>query len=357
MKKLKIAVIGQGRSGRNIHGAYFKRADNLCYDVAVVVEASAARRERALKEYPGCEVCADYADLFARKDIDLVVNAAYSHRHYDITRDLLLHGMNVLVEKPFARNYYECTDLMRIAKEQGVVLAVFQQSFFAPYYTGTKAFLKTGKLGSVTQVNIRFNGFARRWDWQTLQCMLGGGVYNTGPHPLGLALDFLDFDENARVAYAQLARAFTSGDGEDCAKIILTAPGKPVIDIEVNSNDAFSEGYILKVFGTRGTYQCTMDSYKAKYVVPGENPDYAPIREFLQDEQGLPVHCKENLIVHEEEAAFDGEVFKAGTQYFYNMLYDTLAHGAPLTITPEQAAEIIRVIEAIHAQSPLPAMF
>jgi len=357
MKKLKIAIIGQGRSGRNIHGAYFKREDNIYFEVAVVVEKDAARRERALIEHPGCEVCADYSELFTRKDLDLVVNAAYSHRHYDVTRDLLLHGFNVLVEKPFARNYYECTDLMRIAKEKGVVLAVFQQSFLAPYYTGTKEFLKTGKIGDVLQVNIRFNGFARRWDWQTLQCMLGGGVYNTGPHPIGLALDFLDFDPHATVAFSKLARAFTSGDGEDCAKIILTAPGKPVIDVEVNSNDAFSEGYTLKIFGTRGTYQCNMDAYKAKYFVPGENPDHAPIRKFLQDENGLPVYCKETPVVHEEEAPFNGEVFKAGTQYFYQMLYDTLANGAPLTITPDMAAQIIRVIETVHAQNPLPTLF
>lgn len=357
MKKLRLAIIGQGRSGRNIHGAYYKRPDNTHFEVAYVVEADAARRERALEEYPGCEAFADYTALFGRADIDLVVNAAFSHRHYDITRDLLLHGFNVLVEKPFARNYYECTDLMRIAKEKGVVLAVFQQSFLAPYYTGTKAFLMTGKIGDVQQVNIRFNSFARRWDWQTLQCMLGGSVYNTGPHPIGLALDFLDFDPNATVAYSKLSRAFTGGDGEDCAKIILTAPGKPVIDIEINSNDAFSEGYTLKVFGSRGTYQCNMDTYKAKYIVPGENPDHAPVREFLQDENGLPVYCKEKLVVREEEQAFDGEVFKAGTQYFYAMLYDTLANGKPLTITPEQAAQIIGVIETVHAQNPLPALF
>lgn len=357
MKKLKLAIIGQGRSGRNIHGAYYKRADNTLFEVAVVVEEDAARRERALAEYPGCEVCADYTELFEKKEIDLVVNAAFSHRHYDITRDLLLHGMHVLVEKPFARNYYECTDLMRIAKEKGVVLAVFQQSFLAPYYTGTKAFLKTGKIGDVLQVNIRFNGFARRWDWQTLQCMLGGSVYNTGPHPIGLGLDFLDFDAQACVAYSKLSRAFTSGDGEDCAKIILTAPGKPVVDIEINSNDAFSEGYTLKVFGTRGTYQCNMDRYKAKYIVPGENPEHAPIKEFLKNEEGLPVYCTEKLIVHEEEKPFDGEVFKAGTQYFYQMLYAALTGSKPLEITPEQAAQIIRVIETVHAQNPLPALF
>lgn len=357
MKKLKVAIIGQGRSGRNIHGAYFKRPDNDLYDVALVIETSAARRERALKEYTGCEVCADYTALFARKDIDLVVNAAYSHRHYDITRDLLLHGMNVLVEKPFARNYYECTDLMRIAREQGVVLAAFQQSFLAPYYTGTKEFLKTGKIGDIIQVNIRFSGFARRWDWQTLQCKLGGSVYNTGPHPIGLGLDLLDFDENACVACSRLARAFTSGDGEDCAKIILTAPGKAIVDIEINSNDAFGEGYTLKVFGTRGTYQCNMNTYKAKYILPGENPAHAPVKEFLQDQDGLPVYCSENLVVHEEEAAFDGEVFKAGTQYFYQMLHETLAHGAPLAITPEHAAQIIRVIETVHAQNPLPTIY
>ena len=198
MKKLRLAVIGQGRSGRNIHGAFFKSEANTMYEVAVVAELDPERRERALAEYPGCEVIADYRDLFGRDDIDLVVNASYSDLHYPITKELLANGFNVLVEKPFARNYYECCELINLAKAKNVTLAVFQQSLYAPYYKEVKKGIDSGILGEITQINLRNNGFARRWDWQTLQMKMGGSVYNTGPHPIGAALCFTGWDDNTR---------------------------------------------------------------------------------------------------------------------------------------------------------------
>ena len=176
MEKLKLAIIGQGRSGRNIHGRFYKSEKNDIFEVIAVVEADALRRDRALEEYPGCEVFATYQELFGRKDLDLVVNASYSEMHYETTKDLLQHGFNVLVEKPFARNYYECSDLIKTAKDNGVILAVFQQSFFAPFYTAAKKVLESGKLGDIKQISIRYNNFARRWDWQTLQSKMAGNV-------------------------------------------------------------------------------------------------------------------------------------------------------------------------------------
>ena len=241
MKKLKTAVIGQGRSGRDIHGKFFKSEENVYIDVAAVIERDADRRERALKEYPGCEVMEDYRELYGRDDIELVVNASYSNEHYSITKDLLSHGFNVVVEKPFARNYYECSDLIKTADDNGVTLAVFQQSFLAPYYIAAKEAADSGMLGDIKQVSVHFNGFARRWDWQTTQVMMGGGIYNTGPHPIGIGLAFLDFDDRFKVEYSKLGLGLTSGDAEDYAKIILSAPGKPVIDVEVSSIDAFSD--------------------------------------------------------------------------------------------------------------------
>lgn len=356
MRKLKLAVIGQGRSGRDIHGKFYKSEANDIYEVAAVVEADEERRVRALKEYPGCEVFTDYRELFGKEELDLVVNATYSQQHYEITKDLLLHGFNVLLEKPMARNYYECSDLIRIAEEKKLVLAVFQQTFYAPFYTTTKEILETGKLGELLQVNITYSGFARRWDWQTLQSKMAGSVYNTGPHPVGLALDFLDFDDDARVAFSKLNCALTSGDGEDYAKIIMTAPGKPVVDMEINSTDAFSN-YNLKIQGTKGTYQCTTSDYKMKYIVDGENPERPVIEEFLKNEEGLPMYCSEKLVTHEEEGKFEGDVFGVGVEKFYRMLYNTLTTGAPLEVTPMHAAKIINVIETVHGQNPLPVKF
>ena len=88
MKKLNVAIIGQGRSGKNIHGVYFRSADNLYYDVKYVVDAEEYRRGVAEELHPGCKTFSDYRELFNFDNIDLVVNATYSEMHYPITRDL-----------------------------------------------------------------------------------------------------------------------------------------------------------------------------------------------------------------------------------------------------------------------------
>ena len=71
MKKMRIAIIGQGRSGRDIHGKFFLSELNDICEVVAIVDAIEGRRERAKTEF-GCDVYADYRELFNRNDIDLI---------------------------------------------------------------------------------------------------------------------------------------------------------------------------------------------------------------------------------------------------------------------------------------------
>ena len=45
MKKLNLAIIGQGRSGRDIHGRHFKSENNTQFNVVAVVEREEAEEE------------------------------------------------------------------------------------------------------------------------------------------------------------------------------------------------------------------------------------------------------------------------------------------------------------------------
>ncbi len=358
MKKLNLAIIGQGRSGKDIHCKHLTSANNTLFNIKYVVDADEFRRNKAKTLYEGCQVFADYKELFAINDIDVVVNASYSEDHYAITKDLLSHGFNVMVEKPFGRNRYECNDLIKTAKDNGVKLAVFQQTFFAPFFMEAYKLIKSGKLGDIKQINIRYNGFSRRWDWQTLLKKLAGSTYNTGPHPIGMALGFLDFDENAKVVYSKLDTCLTSGDADDFAKILITAPNKPLIDVEMHSIDAFS-GYNLKIMGSKGTYMSdTASWYKMKYIVDGENPD-RPVKEtFLANEEGEPIYCSEKLITHEEEGKFNGSAFDVGTMKIYEDLYKYLTgEKENLYVTTQMACAVIGVIEQVHAENPLERKF
>jgi predicted dehydrogenase len=355
-EKLNLAIIGQGRSGKDIHGVYYLSERNKYYNVKYVVDADERRRKISEDRYPGCITMADYRDLYKYDDIDVVVNASYSEQHFDITKDLLEHKLNVLTEKPFAKTQYECETLMLTAKKNGVTLAVFQNTQLAPFYLDALKMAKEGKIGDVKQVSIRYNGLARRWDWQTLQKRVAGSAYNTGPHPIAMGLGFLDFDKNTKVAFSKLDLALTSGDAEDYVKIILTAPGKPVVDIEINSTDAYCD-YNIKLQGSLGTFKNTPTSYKCKYLKPEELPARPVIESFLQDENGNPLYCGENITRYEDEGNYDGTAFDVGTAGVYENLYHVLTENAPLEVSCEQAAMVISVIEQSHAENPLPVKF
>ena len=357
MKEMKVAIIGQGRSGRNIHGKFFLSDANDFCKVVCIVDKDEARRERAKREF-GCDVYADYKELYSRKDIDLVVNASFSQDHYPITKDLLEHGFNVLSEKPFARTYYECEDLMLTAKKQGVTLTAFHQSLYAPSFLNVKKIIASGKLGDILQISLKYSGFARRWDWQTLQCCCAGSVYNSGPHPIGQALDLLGWDEKTQVAFSTLRTVLTSGDAEDYGKIILSTPDKPVVDIEINCADAFANDFVFKIFGSKGTLLSTNSEYKLKYVEDfSAYPERPVIREALSDANGNPIYCSEKLSFVEEKKVIEGSSFDIAVRDFYKMLYNAVILGEQLDIRPEQAARVIAVIERCHAENPLPVKF
>jgi N-formylglutamate amidohydrolase len=73
----------------------------------------------------------------------VIVNASFSHQHYAIAKDCLNHGYNVLNEKPFAKTVYECMDLIKTAKENGVIITAFHQSLYTPTLLKAKEILET----------------------------------------------------------------------------------------------------------------------------------------------------------------------------------------------------------------------
>ncbi len=351
MKKLNVAIIGQGRSGRDIHGRYFlSEAGQNLYRVVAVADRIEARRSRAAVEY-GCDVYADYHDILKRSDVDVVVNSTFSYLHYPVTMDALQYGKHVVSEKPFSKFAIECENMIHTAHENDVTLTVFQQSRVAPYFTRIREILASGKLGNIAQITIHFSGYSRRWDWQTSRRYYGGCLLNTGPHPLDQALQLLDTDDMPNV-FSVLKRINSAGDAEDYAKVILTYPNRPLIDLEISPADAYND-FTYRIHGSRGSLTATQSKIKWKYF------DDCPIPSFtfepLNGADGLsPAYCSEKLQWNEFEEDLSGTAFDSAPAKFYKNLYNHLMSGEDLLIKPEKILQQIRVIELIHAQNPLP---
>lgn len=353
-KKLNVAIIGQGRSGMDIHGKYLLTNEGKeFYNVVAVVDMAEDRREKAKKTFD-CDVYASHTELYGRDDIDLVINSTFSHNHYSVSMDLLTHGFNVVSEKPFSKYAMDCEKLVNAAKENNVMLSVFQNSRFAPYYTRLKEIIASGVLGELQHIYINFSGFARRWDWQCSNRYYGGCLLNTGPHPMDQALDLLDTDDMPNV-FSVLKKANSAGDAEDYAKVILTHPGKPLIDIEIMSINAYSD-CTYRVYGTKGSLKLKMDKIEYKYHDDKPMPELS--LEPLRLEDGIsPAYCSEELKWNEVTEDIEGSAFDIGTATFYRNIYNHLTNGEPLKIRPEKIVQQIRVMELIHAQNPMDTIY
>ena len=354
MKRIKIAILGQGRSGADIHAAYLQHETDH-FEVAAVADPIAARREQAMAFF-GCDAYEDYAAIFDRNDIELVVNALPSHLHVPVTRQLLERGFHVLCEKPAARYAHEVDALIECAAKHKRMYAIFQQSRLALYFQKIVEVVNSGDLGRLIEVKIRFNGFARRWDWQTLQRFNGGSLLNTGPHPLDQALHLLQTDDLPHI-YCRMERVNTYGDAEDFVKMILSAPDRPLIDLEISSCSAYPSS-LYEIQGSRGGLRATSTSIDWRYFDESLAPAQILQFEPLQKPDGSPAYCSETLPWVEKHWQQDDadDTFVGATGRLYANLYAHLTTGEPLLITPRQVRQQIAVIEECHRQNPLPAM-
>ena len=354
MKKLNVAIIGQGRSGYDIHGKFFRSEANDKYNVVAVVDAIEERRKYAMEEYKNIDAAyADYHELFNRKDIDLVVNSTFSYMHAPISEDLLRHGFNVVCEKPFARNYEEGARVVRVAEESGKMLNVFQQSRLSPSFLKLREILDSGKLGKIYQIALSYSGFSRRWDWQTSMEFGGGSLRNSGPHPMDQALALLDFDKDIRIM-SRMDSVNVSGDAEDYCKIMLNCPGKPLIDVEISCLDSYIP-YVFRVSASNGCLTGTHKKFTYKYFDPEKQPlPELNLNPLVNPETGKPSYCGEKLEFTEVEEDIVGTGFDVAVKNYYDMIYAHLTEGKKMEINPYQVLRQLQVIDEIRAQNPLP---
>ncbi len=93
----------------------------------------------------------------AREDgIDFVSICTPNFLHYEVAKEFLLHGINVVCEKPLCFEVEQAEELERIAKEKGLLFAI---TYTYTGYTMTKVMkemIAEGKIGEIAAVNAEY---------------------------------------------------------------------------------------------------------------------------------------------------------------------------------------------------------
>lgn len=148
MQKIKAGVIGVGYLGR-FHAQKYASLKDV--DLVGVVDVSEEQREAVAKEC-NCQAFADYRDLLDKVDVvSIVVPTSY---HYDVAKNCIDAGLDVLLEKPMTVTLEEADDLIQRAKHKKTILQVGHLERFnpavlamAPYLT-TPAFIESHRIAT-----------------------------------------------------------------------------------------------------------------------------------------------------------------------------------------------------------------
>ncbi|HLN87051.1 MAG TPA: Gfo/Idh/MocA family oxidoreductase [Candidatus Limnocylindrales bacterium] len=123
---IKVGVIGVGYLGK-FHAEKYAASPKA--QLVAVVDTDDARAQE-IGASVGVEAMADYRALFGR--VQCVSIAVPTRLHYQVARDFIAAGVDVLVEKPLTADIAEARELVEAAIKQGVILQVGHLERFNP---------------------------------------------------------------------------------------------------------------------------------------------------------------------------------------------------------------------------------
>ncbi len=191
MRKVKVGIIGCGGIANGKHLPSLKKLETA--ELVAFCDIILERAERAAKEY-GVEdslVTADYKELLADPEIEVVHVLTPNRMHSTITVDALEAGKHVMCEKPMAINSAEARLMLDAAKRTGKKLTIGYQSRQRPDSLYMKQEAEQGTFGEIYYAKA--TALRRRavptWGVFLNEYEQGGGpLIDIGTHALDLTL-------------------------------------------------------------------------------------------------------------------------------------------------------------------------
>lgn len=348
---IKVAILGQGRSGFDIHVRWLRQDSR--YQIVAVADLIADYRKQAEADL-GAKAYSDYKDLLkdGGNGAELIVNALPSFLHPQGTIDALNAGFHVVSEKPAARTVKDFDRMCDTAKKNKRLLLPFQNSRFKPCFQKTQEIIESGVLGELVHVRMNWGGFGRRWDWQTLQEFWGGNLLNTGPHPIDQAVCLLNGKKPKITACLKSINPY--GDAENFVSVYLQTKNAPLIEILLSSFQAYPQGEMLNISGTYGGLTSNDKIVRWKYFDPATAPKHENKGTWSRREYcGEPLQWKEEVWEIEKGELSD---FDTLSRKFYAHIFDILRHKAPRIISLAQVRQQVEIMEECHRQNKMPKL-
>jgi len=162
-EKIRVGVVGfSDRSRSSLIPAFQAYADELGFEIVAVSDLWSKRREDALiyfREKYGKEIKTfrNNEELYDARICDAVIIATADFQHALHCVEAVRAGCDVYVEKPFAETMADAREARKAVQETGKIVQIGSQRRSAPNYHAANDFIRSGKFGQVTMVEMTWN--------------------------------------------------------------------------------------------------------------------------------------------------------------------------------------------------------
>ena len=344
---LRVALFGLGRAMFEEHFQIY-RAHRALFEVVAACDLIKERRDLVAKDFPGCKMFRQFADMLDERDIDLVDIATCSKDHVEHALASLAKGFWTLLESPMALDYDAAQVLRGASVKARNRLLVLQRGMFAADFQLAQRMMSEPRLGEIHQIRIRREDYVRRDDWQAVKRLGGGAAYYAMPDLVMQAMKLLPVPPVQM--WSELKRVASLGDAEDYAHVVLKTRDQLSVDLEFNGGavpGGRSPSFVIA--GSRGTFTVEPGQPRGLLRVIDPAFEFPRRRASVRTPSFESMHEKFEVV--EIPVALPKDTLYGATA-FWRHVYDTVRTGAAFPLSLNQSIEAVRFAHLMKKSSP-----
>ena len=333
MRTLKTALVGFGSGGRIYNAPIL--ASLAEFSIEKILTSSPENVSAAREDFPQAAVIQDFSGILEDEEIRLVVIVLPNHLHYKFAKDALEAGKNVVVEKPFTVTVKEADELISLAEERDLILSVNHNRRWDSDFRTVEKVLKSGKLGDIVSYEAHFDRFRTRVKegWKEEKEIPGSGIlHDLGSHLIEQALHLFGKPDQV---FADIRIQRPEAEVSDDFDLLLFYPQ---VRVRLKAGMLVKEkGPTFMVHGTKGSFVKYGTDVQEEALKNGRKP------QDLSDwgEEPEEIWGKINDLQQEKKIRSE----KGDYRNLYRNVYSAITRGDELAVKPEQAREVVRIIE------------
>ena len=337
-KKIKTALLSYGMSGKVFHAPFLQLHEG--FELLGSWERS---KHLIQQDYPDVKSYATLEEVLA-SDAELVIVNTPVDTHYEFAKKVLETGKHALVEKAFTTTAAEAEELMNLAKEKGLKLAVFQNRRWDSDLKTVKSVLDQKLLGAIVEAEIRFDRYNPNLSpkaWKEGANAGAGILKDLGPHIIDQAIYLFGYPE---AVFADIRTLREGSLVDDNIDITLFYADKRVRLHAGFFNREQLPAYIIQ--GRKGSFFKDRGDIQEDTLKTGAKPNLTDWGTEPIEKYGLLHTEVDGVVIRQTIPTLQGNYYD-----LFDGLYQSITEDKPEPVTAEDGLRVMKIIDAASASS------